>query len=394
MQPLVSQWQAAYPSATGVNIVYQPIGSGGGIQAITNRTVDFGASDAPLTADQFANCKGCYQLPWALGGTAVMVNLKTNAHAPLHITGPVLAKIYLGQITSWDDPAIKALNPGISLPSEKITPVYRSDGSGTSYNFVDYLSSISPAFKAKIGVSTQPPFPVGVGGKGSSGVSGVVKNTAGAIGYADIAYAVTNHIAVMAVKNAAGKYTTPGIKSITAAAASFKTVPANGEMHIVNPPKSEKRAYPISTYTYVIIPASTGNAVPLRKFVFWALTKGSDVRGEAPLRTHPEAGAGGVGEDPEQGAQQQLRTAGLAGERGADTEAPSRGLRPRLCPRPRRRRCASRSRARARCRASCVPRRRGRSARRAASRSASATPTPSSAAVSTTKSPRPRDAEA
>src|SRR5512146_3180328 len=164
-----------------------------------------------------------------------MGNVKTNAHAPLHITGPVLAKIYIGQITSWNAPAIKALNPGISFPSEKITPVYRSDGSGTSYNFVDYLSSVSPAFKSKVGVSTQPPFPVGVGGKGSSGVSGVGKNTAGAIGYA-----VTSHIAVMAVKNAAGKYTTPGIKSITAASSSFKKVPANGEMHIVNPPKSEK----------------------------------------------------------------------------------------------------------------------------------------------------------
>ena len=128
-----------------------------------------------------------------------MVNLKTNAHAPLHITGPVLARIYLGQITSWDDPAIKALNPGISLPSQKITPVYRSDGSGTSYNFTDYLSSVSPAFKSKVGVSTQPPFPTGVGGKGSSGVAGVVKSTDGAIGYADIAYAVTNHIQVMAV---------------------------------------------------------------------------------------------------------------------------------------------------------------------------------------------------
>jgi len=274
VQPLVSQWQAAYPSVAGVNIVYQPIGSGGGIQAITNRTVDFGASDAPLTADQFSNCKGCYQLPWALGGTAVMVNLKTNAHAPLHITGPVLAQIYLGQITSWDDPAIKALNPGITFPSEKITPVYRSDGSGTSYNFTDYLASVSPTFKSKIGVSTQPPFTVGVGGKGSSGVAGVVKNTSGAIGYADIAYAVTNHIQVMAVRNAAGKYTTPGIKSISAAAASFKTVPANGEMHIVNPPKSATGAYPISTYTYVIIPAKTGNAYPLKKFIFWALTKG------------------------------------------------------------------------------------------------------------------------
>ncbi len=274
VQPLVSQWQSAYPSAGGVNIVYQPIGSGGGIQAITNRTVDFGASDAPLTSDQFANCKGCYQIPWALGGTAVMINLKTNAHKPLHITGPVLAQIYLGQITTWNAPAIKALNPGVNLPSEKITPVYRSDGSGTSYNFVDYLSSVSPAFKSKIGVSTQPPFPVGVGGKGSSGVSGVVKNTPGAIGYADIAYAITNHIQVMAVRNAAGKYTTPGIKAITAAASAFKKVPANGEMHIVNPPKSAKTAYPISTYTYVIIPANTANAVPLRKFIFWALTKG------------------------------------------------------------------------------------------------------------------------
>ena len=274
VQPLVSQWQAAYPSVNGTNIVYQPIGSGGGIQAITNRTVDFGASDAPLTPDQFTNCKGCVQIPWALGGTAVMVNLKTNAHAPLHITGPLLARIYLGQITSWDDPAIKALNPGISLPNQKITPVYRSDGSGTSYNFTDYLSSVSPAFKSKVGVSTQPPFPTGVGGKGSSGVAGVVKSTDGAIGYADIAYAVTNHIQVMAVRNAGGKYTTPGIKSISAASAAFKNVGTTGEVHIVNPPKSAPTAYPISTYTYVIIPQKTSNAASLKQFVFWALTKG------------------------------------------------------------------------------------------------------------------------
>ena len=275
VQPLVSQWQAAYPSvSSGTNIVYQPIGSGGGIQAITNRTVDFGASDAPLTADQVTACKGCIEIPWALGGTSVMVNLKTNASKPLHITGPVLAQIYLGQITSWDDAAIKALNPGITLPSEKITPVYRSDGSGTSYNFTDYLSAVSAAFKSKVGVSTQPPFPTGVGGKGSSGVAGVVKSTAGAIGYADIAYAVTNHIQVMAVRNAAGKYTTPGIKSISAASAAFKDVGTTGEVHIVNPPKSAPLAYPISTYTYVILPQTTPNAYPLKTFIFWALTKG------------------------------------------------------------------------------------------------------------------------
>lgn len=274
VEPLVSQWQSAYPEIGGVNIVYQPIGSGGGIQAISNRTVDFGASDAPLTPDQFSACHGCFQIPWALGGTAVMVNVKTNAHRPLRISGPVLAQIYLGRITSWNDPAIKALNPGISLPNERITPVYRSDGSGTSYNFTDYLSSVSPAFKARVGVSTQPPFRVGVGGKGSSGVAGVVKNTQGAVGYADIAYAVTNHIAVMAVKNAAGRYTTPGAASIAAAATAVKTVGPDNEMHIVNPPRSSPNAYPISTYTYVIVPQKTGNAFPLKKFIFWALTNG------------------------------------------------------------------------------------------------------------------------
>lgn len=272
--PLVSQWSAAYPGLTGTAVVYQPIGSGGGIQAITNRTVDFGASDAPLSPDQFAACKGCLQIPWALGGTSVMVNVKTNAHTPLKITGPVLAGIYLGTIKNWNDPQIKALNPGITFPDQAITPVYRSDGSGTSYNFTDYLSAVSPAFKSKIGVSTQPPFPAGVGGRGSSGVAGVVKSTQGAIGYADIAYAVTNHIQVMAVRNAAGKYTTPGIKSITAASVASPRIGAKNEMHIVNPPKSAPFAYPISTYTYVIIPANTSNAAPLRKFIFWALTGG------------------------------------------------------------------------------------------------------------------------
>ncbi len=275
VQPLVSQWQAAYPSAVGRTTSCT---SRSARAAGSRRSRTAPSTSAPptrrLTPDQFTACKGCFQIPWALGGTSVMVNVKTNAHAPLHITGPVLAQIYLGQITSWNDPAIKALNKGITLPSEKITPVYRSDGSGTSYNFTDYLSSVSPAFKTKVGVSTQPPFPVGVGGRGSSGVAGVVKSTDGAIGYADIAYAVTNKIAVMAVQNAAGKYTTPGIKSISAAAAALNKVPANNEMHIVNPPKSAKFAYPISTYTYVIVPETTSNAADLRKFIFWALTGG------------------------------------------------------------------------------------------------------------------------
>jgi phosphate transport system substrate-binding protein len=274
VSPLVSQWQKDYPSKTGVNIVYSPVGSGAGIAAITARTVDFGASDAPLSPDQFTACKGCDQIPWALGGISVMVNVKTNAHAPLKMSGPVLALIYLGAIKTWNAPAIQKLNPGISLPSEAIVPVYRSDASGTSYAFTDYLSAISPAWKSKIGVSTQPAFSTGVGAKGSSGVAGVVSKTEGAIGYADIAFAVTNHIPVMAVKNAAGKYLTPGLASIGAAASTVKSVPANGEMHIVNPPKSQPKAYPICTFTYVIVPEQTSKAPLLKKFIFYALTQG------------------------------------------------------------------------------------------------------------------------
>jgi len=285
VSPLVSQWQKDYPAKTGVNIVYSPSGSGAGIAAISARTVDFCASDAPLTPDQASSCKGCFQIPWALGGVAIMVHVKTNAHAPLKISGPVLAQIYMGGIKSWDAPAIKKLNPGIDLPSEAIVPVYRSDGSGTSYAFTDYLSSISATWKSKIGFSTQPAFPTGVGAKGSSGVAGVVSKTEGGIGYADIAFAIANHIPTMAVKNAAGKYTTPGLKSIAAAAAAFPKVPADNAMHITNPPKSARAAYPICTYTYVIIPQVTAKAAQLKKFVFYALTIGQKLG--VPLRYVP-----------------------------------------------------------------------------------------------------------
>jgi phosphate transport system substrate-binding protein len=283
--PLVSQWQKDYPPKTGVNIVYSGSGSGAGIAAISSRSVDFGASDAPLTPDQATGCKGCFQIPWALGGVAVMVHVKTNAHAPLKMSGPVLAQIYMGGIKTWNAPAIKALNPGITLPSEPIVPVYRSDGSGTSYAFTDYLSSISGTWKSKIGFSTLPSFPTGVGAKGSSGVAGVVSKTEGAIGYADIAFAITNKIPVMAVKNAAGKFLTPGLASIKAASNAFNKVPANNEMHIVNPPKAARGAYPICTYTYVIVPQVTPKAALLKRFIFYALTTGQKFG--TPLRYVP-----------------------------------------------------------------------------------------------------------
>jgi phosphate transport system substrate-binding protein len=271
--PLVSQWIPAVAPALGISLAYSSVGSGAGIAQITARTVDFGASDAPLSPDQAAACKGCVQIPWALGATAILINVH-GLSKQLHLTGPVLADIYLGKITSWADPAIKALNPGVSLPGTKITPVYRSDNSGTTYNFLDYLSAVSGEWKSKVGVGVNANWPAGVGGKGSSGVSGVVKTTEGAIGYADIAYALANHIQVAAVKNAAGRFVTPGIKQITAAASTIKKVPANNEMHIVNPPASNPSAYPICTFTYVILPLKTDKAADLRKLVFWALTKG------------------------------------------------------------------------------------------------------------------------
>lgn len=271
--PLISQWQKDYESKTGTKINYNPIGSGGGIAAITARTVDFGASDAPLTADQLAACKGCVQIPWVLSSTAVLYNLP-GVPNNLKLTGQIVAKIYLGSITKWDDPAITKINPGVNLPDTKITPVWRSDGSGTTYNFTDYLSSVNAAFKSKVGTSTQVNWPVGVGGRGSSGVSGVVKNTPGGMGYADIAYALANKIQFARVLNRAGKFITPGLRAIAAAASTVKTVPANNEMHIVNPPKTNPLAYPICTFSYALLPKKSDKATELRRFVFYALTQG------------------------------------------------------------------------------------------------------------------------
>jgi phosphate transport system substrate-binding protein len=271
--PLISQWQKDYESKTGTKINYNPIGSGGGIAAITARTVDFGASDAPLTPDQFAACKGCVQIPWVLSANSVLYNLPSVPNN-LRMTGTIIANIYLGKITQWNDPAIKKINAGVNLPDTKITVVWRSDGSGTTYNFTDYLSSVSPTFKSKVGTSTQVSFPVGVGGRGSSGVAGVVKNTAGAIGYADIAYALANKIQFARVQNRDGKFVTPGLRAIAAAGSLIKKVPAGNEMHIVNPPKGNPLAYPICTFSYVLLPTSTSKAPDLRKFVFYALTQG------------------------------------------------------------------------------------------------------------------------
>jgi phosphate transport system substrate-binding protein len=273
--PLIAQWIPAIGAAHGYTLQYSAIGSGGGIASITARDVDFGASDAPLSTDQFAACNGCIQIPWALAATSVFYNIP-GAKNLLKLDGPTLAKIYMGQITNWNDPAIAKLNPGANLPDLKITVAHRSDGSGTTYNFTDYLSSVSPAWKNQVGRNTSVDWPTGVGGKGSSGVAAVVKETPGAIGYADVAYALTNHLYYFKMKNRFGHYTVPALRNINAAAQLDTAPAADGSLSIVNPPKSKKYkdAYPISTYTYVIIPTTTSKAQQLKVFISWAVTHG------------------------------------------------------------------------------------------------------------------------
>jgi phosphate transport system substrate-binding protein len=286
VSPLVSTWTPAVGSAFDYTLQYSPVGSGAGIAAITSRQVDFGASDAPLTPDQFGACQGCVQIPWALAGTAIPYNipgLQLPKNTNLRLSGDVIARIYMGQITNWNDAAIKALNPKATLPDLKITPVYRTGNSGTTYNFTDYLSSVSRDWKSKIGAGQAVGWPAGTGANGSAGVAGVVANTPGAICYVDTAFAISNHLRFAAIKNAAGNFINPSIRNVAAAGDAVKTVPANNELHIVNPPKANATAYPIATYTYIIVPTKSAKAAELRKLVFWALTQGQAAKYTAKL---------------------------------------------------------------------------------------------------------------
>lgn len=267
----MSQWQSKYDELKGVTVTYGAIGSGGGIEQITARTVDFGASDAPLTSSQFSACKGCLLVPWGLSATAVAYHV-AGVPSGLHLTGPVLSDIWLGKIKTWNAPQIKSLNPGVKLPSTKITPVYRTDGSGDTYAFTNYLSHVSPQWKSQVGTSTQVHFPVGLGGKGNSGVGGVLTSTNGAIAYIALAYVVSDKFDAAAVQNAAGKFESPSVSTISAAAASLTSVPANNAISIVDPPSSASGAYPISTFTYAIVPTKAPKAKELKPFLDWAIS--------------------------------------------------------------------------------------------------------------------------
>lgn len=268
--PLVSKWQGGYKQAT---VNYSGIGSGGGIAAITARTVDFGASDAPLSTDQFASAKGVVQIPWALSATSLPYNVN-GGPVGLRLSGPVVADIFLGNIKYWDAPKIKALNPHKKLPHEKVVPIYRSDASGTSFNFTDYLSHVSGAWRSRVGRGTQVRFPAGIGAKGSSGVSGVLARTSGGITYVDAEYSILHHFNMAQVRNRAGRFLYPTLASIKAAAAGVTKIRSDNGISIVDRGKSQPKAYPISTFTWVIVPVKTKKANDLKKFISWAITKG------------------------------------------------------------------------------------------------------------------------
>ena len=273
--PLVSKWIPAAGAAYGINVNYSPIGSGGGIAAITARTVDYGASDAPLSSDQLAACKGCVVIPWALSAISIPYNLP-GIKCVLRLTPNMLSRIYLGEITKWNDPNIVKNNGSCGLPDTKITPVYRSDNSGSTYAFTDYLSNVNSTWKSKYGTGVNAQWPAGVGAKGSSGVAGVVSKTVGALTYVDVAYSLKNKLRFAWVQNRAGKYASPGLRGIKAAAAVIPAkITSDAQLKLVDPPKSAGGlAYPISTFTYVIAPTSSSKAKDLRKFIYWATTRG------------------------------------------------------------------------------------------------------------------------
>jgi phosphate transport system substrate-binding protein len=268
--PLMAQWTANYSTA---DVNYSAVGSGAGIASISARTVDFGASDAPLTPAQFAGCKGCVQIPMAFSATSIPYNIDGVGYG-LKLTGPILADIYLGKIKKWNSKRIRAINKGKILPNQDIVPIYRSDGSGTSYNFTDYLSHVSKQWKKQIGKGTQPAFPVGVGAKGSSGVAAKLGSTPGGVTYVDVAYSYKNRYKFAKVRNKAGKFILPTIKSIKAATTSVKKVAKNNAISVVDPSKKQRGAYPICTFVYMIVPLQTAKAPDLKPFVNWAVTKG------------------------------------------------------------------------------------------------------------------------
>jgi phosphate transport system substrate-binding protein len=276
--PIYSKWFADYAAKTGVKINYQSIGSGGGIRQLTEGTVDFGASDAPMSDAEMAKLKiPVIHVPTVLGAVVLTYDVP-EVTRPLRLTGDVIAGIYQGIITKWNAAPIAALNPGVKLPSQDIVVVYRSDGSGTTYIFSSYLAAINAAWKSSPGAGKELQWPVGMGGKGNEGVAGQVKQTPYSIGYVELAYARQNKLPYASVQNAAGAFIEPTIESVTAAAAGIAgSLPATTDFRLSIVNAAGAQAYPISSFTYLLVPthyADPAKGKALVDFVKWAIHDG------------------------------------------------------------------------------------------------------------------------
>jgi phosphate transport system substrate-binding protein len=290
--PIYSKWFSEYNKQhSNVEINYQSIGSGGGIQQVTKQTVFFGATDGPMTAEQLQGAPGkILHFPTVLGAVVPVYNLP-NVTAELKFSGQILADIFLGKITKWNDPAIAKLNAGVTLPATDITVAHRADGSGTTYIWVDFLSKLSPEWKSKVGIATSVNWPTGVGGRGNEGVSGLVKQTPGAIGYVELIYALQNKIAYGSVLNLAGEPVKATVESVTAAAAeAVKAMPADFRVSITNAPG--KGVYPISSFTWMLLYENAkdkAQAKTMVDFMKWALTDGQKYCAELGYAPLPES---------------------------------------------------------------------------------------------------------
>jgi phosphate transport system substrate-binding protein len=278
--PVYQKWFNEYQKAnSGVQVNYQSIGSGGGIQQLTAGTVDFGASDMPMTDEQISKLKvKPLHFPTVLGAVVPTYNLPA-VKEEIKFSGPTLAGIFLGTITKWNDKALAAENPGVKLPNDDIFVVHRSDGSGTTFVWTDYLSKVSPEWKSKVGANTSVSWPTGLGGKGNEGVTGTVKQTPNSLGYVELIFAVQNKLPYGAVKNAAGNYVKASLDSVSeAAAGAAKNMPADFRVSITNAPG--KNAYPISSFTWLLVPtqiADASKAGAIKAFLQWMLADGQKI---------------------------------------------------------------------------------------------------------------------
>jgi phosphate transport system substrate-binding protein len=292
--PIYSKWFTDYAAKTGVHINYQPMGSGGGIRQLSDQTVDFGATDAPMTDEEMAKAKGgpIQHIPTVLGAVCITYNVPELTQ-PLRLTGDLIADIFAGKIKSWNDSRIAALNPSVQLPNRNLVVVHRAEASGTTYIFSDYLSSVSSSWKASPGKGKELSWPTGIGAKGNDGVTGQVKQTPGAIGYVELAYARQNKLPTASVRNAAGQFVQPSIDAVTAAAAGVASkLPANTDyrVSIVNAPGAQ--AYPISSFTWLLVYKTMPNADKGKKlvdFLHWALHDGEQAASSLDYAPLPAA---------------------------------------------------------------------------------------------------------